>query len=122
MRLKTLLTLAAIGVVIFAGVKFGAVYVNKMQFRSVISAEALDARRETRRPGAKGLIRRINERVQFENIKVPEDVEFAIEGLDEPSADLVITADYTEVVDLYVTKVPMKIQVVGRADAPEQKK
>jgi hypothetical protein len=120
MRLKTLLTLAALGAVIFAGVKFGAVYVNKMQFRSVISAEALDARREQNRPTAKGLIRRINDRVQFENIKVPEEVEFAIEGLDERNADLVITAEYTEVVDLYVHKVPMRVQVVGRADAPDK--
>jgi hypothetical protein len=120
-RLKTILKLALVGVVIFAGVKFGAVYVNKMQFGSVMSAEALDARREQRRPDAKALIRRINERVQFENIKVPSEVEFAIDGLDDPGADLVITANYTEVVDLYVHKVPMKMKVVGRADAPETK-
>jgi hypothetical protein len=116
MRLKTVLKLAVAAVVIFVGVKFGVVYANRLQFKSVLSAEALDARRD--RIDADGLVRRINARARLENLTLPEDMAFDVAGLDDPSKDLVITANYTEVVDLKVKKFPLKMTVVARADAP----
>lgn len=117
MRLKTLFKLAVLSAVVFVAVKFGAVYVNAMQLRSILNAEALDARRA--RPNVESLIQQINSRVRRDELSLPEEMEFTVEGLDDPSADLVVTADYVEVVDLYVHKVTLPMHIVGRADAPE---
>lgn len=118
MRIKTVLTLAFLAALVFVGVKFGIVYANRLQFHSAMSAEALDARR-TKNVQLDGFIREINRHVQMENVHVPEEIEFTVTGLNEPNKDLVVVAEYTEVVDLLVKKFPLKMRVEARADAPK---
>lgn len=119
MSLKGLFKLALVAVVLFTGVQFAKVYVHSTQVKKVMGDEALDARRGTA-PTADTLKNQIRERVAQDNPTMPEFEQLEITGLGDPRADIVVTATYTEVVDLLVYKHPMHMVVTSRADAPNK--
>ncbi|MEZ4431923.1 MAG: hypothetical protein R3F65_05875 [bacterium] len=105
-----------IAVVLFVGVKFSLVYVNYLQLKNIMESEALDARRSKSGPAEieSGIYTRIDTSSAF----LPEDVKFEFEGVGRPDEELVVYADYTEVVDLIVVKVPMKMSIEAVAAPP----
>lgn len=114
--IKFALTVAVIGV----GIQFSLAYVNFLQLKSIMESEALDARRAT--TGEAELIKRIRNRAERSNVGIPgeEYISFDVTGLQDKSEDLVITAEYDEVVNLFVYKVVWPRVIVARADAPKK--
>lgn len=116
MTMKRLMWVLVIGVMLFVGVKFSLVYVNYLQLKNIMSSEALDARRSKATEGE--IESAIWSRVDASSAFLPEDVEFDFEGVGRSDEDLVVYADYTETVDLVVTKVPMKMSITAVAEPP----
>ncbi|MCA9538885.1 MAG: hypothetical protein KC620_08350 [Myxococcales bacterium] len=116
MTLKRILSVAIIAVLLFVGVKFAMVYVNYLQVKSLMSSEALDARRTEAAEG--DIEANIRSRAAVSSATLPEDVEYSFEGVGEPEEDLVVHASYTDVVDLIVVQVPMKMNVTAVAEPP----
>lgn len=116
MTMKRVLWAAVIGVVLFVGVKFSLVYVNYLQLKNIMQSEALDARRSKATEGE--IESAIWSRIDASSATLPEDVAFDYEGVGRPDEDLVVYADYVDVVDLVVTKVPMKMSIAAVAEPP----
>lgn len=119
MDIKRLLKLAALGAAIFAAVQFSLVYINRTQLKSIMESEALDARRGNVRNEAI-LISAIRRRAEGSSVYMPEEeaITFVTEGIEDDNPDVVIYADYVHHVNLGVYKVPMKMKITARADAP----
>lgn len=114
--IKWALTIAIIGV----GIQFSLAYVNFLQLKSIMESEALDARRaET---GEEELLKRIRSRAERSNVGIPEDeyIIFEVTGLEDKREDLVITAEYDEMVNLFVYEVVWPRVIEARADAPKK--
>lgn len=116
MSLKGLIKFAVVAIVLFTGVQFAKVYVHQTQLKKVMGDEALDARRAIA-PTAETLKTQIRDRALQENNSMPEFEDLEVTGLGDPRADVVVTATYTEIVDLLVYKHPMRMVVTSRADA-----
>lgn len=116
MTAKRVVAGLVIALVLFVGVKFSLVYVNYLQLKNIMQSEALDARRQ--KSGAAEIESGIYTRLSTSSAFLPEDVKFDFEGIGEPDEDLVVYANYTEVVDLLVTKVPMKMSIEAIASPP----
>lgn len=113
---KRIAVVALIGVLLFVGVKFSLVYINYLQLRSIMGSEALDARRTD--ASESEIENRIYARVDDGSAELPEDVEFSFEGVGEPEETLIVYANYTQEVDLLVTKVQMKMDIEAKAEPP----
>jgi len=113
---KKITVAALILVLLFVGVKYSLVYINYIQLKSIMSSEALDARR-TGAPGGE-IEQLIYQRVDDGSAHLPDEVAFEFEGIDKPEDDLVIFADYVEVVDLVVIKHEMKMSITAVAEPP----
>lgn len=117
MSLSSLIKLVILGAALYSGVQYAKVYIHKTQLAKALGDEALDARRD-RGTSADGLERNVLARINADATELPEDIEFLVEGLGDPEDDVVVTATYTEVVNLIVWKHRMKMSVEARADAP----
>ncbi len=117
MSIKGLLKLAVVVALLFTGVQFAKVYVHQLQLKKAIGDEALDARRSGP-TNADSLKSAIRSRAQSDGSPLPEFTAFEVTGLGDPKADIVVTAEYTEIVDLMVRKIPVHRVVTARADAP----
>lgn len=118
MRLKSIIKLVITAALIVTGIQFSLAYVNFLQLKSIMEAEALDARRAN--TGEDELIKRIRSRAERSNVNIPDDenISFSVEGLGDKDADLVVSADYDEVVDLFVHQIIWPRTIEARADAP----
>lgn len=108
---------AILAAVVVAGVQFAMVYVNRMQLKSIMDAEGLDARRA--KTSVEEVEERIKQRASATNVHIPDEVEISIEGIGERDEDIVIKAWYTDQVNLFVTKIPIDMEIVSVAGAPE---
>lgn len=117
MNFKLIAKVLLVAAVLFVGIQFSLVYVNRTQLKSIIEAEALDARRA--RSSEEELLREIERRAGANNVRIPDGVEYTVEGIGDPAADLVVTADYVDVVDLKVYQIPMQMSLTAVAGAPE---
>lgn len=113
---KRIAVAALIGLLLFVGVKYSLVYVNFVQLKSIMESEALDARRTDATEGEieNLIIQRVNDGSAF----LPESVEFEFEGVGKPEDELVIFADYVQVVDLVVYQHEMKMSITAVAEPP----
>lgn len=120
MRLKSLIKLIIGAAILVAGVQFSMAYVNYLQLKSIMESEALDARRAN--TSSDSLINAIRKRAESTNVGIPadEDISFDVTGLDDKREDLVVTAEYEEVVNLFVHKVRWPRIIEARADAPNR--
>ena len=118
MRLKSVIKLVIGAGILVTGVQFSLAYVNFLQLRSIMESEALDARRSA--PTEESLIRAIRKRAEGSNVGIPEGdgITFTVTGLNDKGQDLVVTAEYEEVVNLFVHKVRWPRIIEARADAP----
>lgn len=116
MTAKRIVTVALIGLLLFVGIKYSLVYVNFVQLKSIMESEALDARR-TRATEAE-IESAIYTRIDDSSAYLPEDVAFEFEGVGDKTQDLVVFADYTEVVDLVVFKHEMQMSITAVAEPP----
>lgn len=110
--LKWLIIAAAV----FVGVQFSRVYVNRMQVKSIMDAEGLDARRAD--TGEEEVIERIKARAAATNVSVPDGVDITVDGLGDPDSDLVIKAWWVDTVDLLVTKIEVDMKVESVSETP----
>ncbi len=113
---KRIATVALIGVLLFVGIKYSLVYVNFLQLKSIMSDEALDARRTDATEAE--IEQLIYQRVDDGSAFLPDEVEFEFEGVGKPEDDLVVFADYEQTVDLIVYKHVMKMSITAVAEAP----
>ncbi|MCB9549038.1 MAG: hypothetical protein H6706_24820 [Myxococcales bacterium] len=120
MKLAQIIKIALVAVVLLVGVKFSLAYINYLQISRILDAEALDARRT--KTSAEEIIRRIQERAGRSSAELPppEAIDFTVEGVNEPNEDLVITASYEEIVNLYVYVVRWPRTIVARAETPKK--
>lgn len=120
MTLKTIIKAAITGAIIVTGIQFSLAYVNFLQLKSIMEAEALDARRMGSTEDT--LIQRIRDRAEGSNVNIPEDdyINFTVEGLGDKREDLIVTADYDEEVNLFVHVVVWPRTIIARADAPDR--
>ena len=116
MQPKTLLKVAFVGALIFAGVQFSLVYVNRLQLASIMDSEALDGRRAG--STAETIERNIRARAAATSVNIPENLVFAVEGTGGGDEDLWVTADYIETVNLLVYKVPLHMAIEANAAPP----
>ncbi len=109
-------TALLIGATLFVGVKFAGVYVNYLQLKTVMDSEALDARRtEATADEVESLIlSRINDTSAY----IPDDLTIHVEGTGDPREDIVVYAEYTEYVDLWIHEVVMDMSVEAVAEPP----
>lgn len=121
MDFKRWLKWALVAVVAFCAVQFSLVYINRTQLKSIMESEALDARRSKGGANEANLIAAIRARAEGSNVYVPDEehIEFTSEGIEDDNPDLIIYADYVHFVNLLVYKVPMKVSITARADAPD---
>ena len=103
--------------IVYAGIQFAGVYFRQVQLTKCMSDEALDARRSKTTEAY--MMKAIEDRCALSATERPEFDELKIEGLGKRGKDLVITARYTEVIDLKVYKHVMVIDIEARADAPD---
>lgn len=108
---------ALIAAIVFAGVQFSFAYINRTQLKSIMDAEALDARRS--KTDEEEVISRIYQRAAQNNVDLPEGAAIEIEGIGDKEADIVVYAAYTHEVNLFVLKVPLDMHIEARADAPD---
>lgn len=109
-------TALLIGAVVFVGVKFAGVYVNYLQLKTVMDSEALDGRRTD--ATADEVEARIMSRIGDTSAYIPDDLSIDVEGTGDPSEDIVVYAEYTEYVDLWVYEVVMDMTVESIARPP----
>ncbi|MCA9560277.1 MAG: hypothetical protein H6704_30375 [Myxococcales bacterium] len=116
MQPKTILKAALVLAVLFAGVQFSLVYINRLQLKSIMDSEALDGRRN--KSGAETIESNIRARAESTSVHIPDNVVFTIEGTGGGDNDLWITAEYTDEVNLLVHKVPIDMVVEANAAPP----
>lgn len=122
MRIKTLIKLIIGAAILVAGVQFSLAYVNFLQLRSIMESEALDVRREGGNASEEVLLRAIRKRAEGSSVGIPDEdnITFEVTGLNQKGEDIVITAEYVEVVNLFVHKVRWPRVIEARADAPDR--
>ena len=109
---------AMIAAVVFVAVQFSLAYVNRIQLKSIMQSEGLDARR-TDLNNEEYLISMIRDRAASNNVGIPEEVEFLTEGVEDDNPDLIIYADYVQEVDLLIYKVHLNMSITAIAAAPD---
>ncbi len=112
-RIRTVLL---IGVTLFVGIKFAGVYVNYLQLKTVMDSEALDARRTN--ATADEVEAHIMSRINDTSAYIPDDLTIDVEGTEDPREDIIVYAEYTEYVDLWVHEVVMDMSVEAIARPP----
>ena len=119
MDYKLYIKLAIGAVAIFVGVQFSLAYINRTQLKSIMESEALDARRAQ---GATedSILRQIENRCESTNVDFPEDVEFEITGIGKRDEPLIVTAWYSQPVELYVHTFYLEMMVEAVAGVPDR--
>ena len=113
---KRWLKIAAGIAVIYAGIQFSMVYINRLQLSHIMDSEALDARRHD--DTAHELETNIRNRAVQTSVYIPDDIEFDVTVSHDRSDDIVVIARYTDWVDLVVREIPVDVEVVAVAEPP----
>ena len=115
-QLKKFAKVAIVVVAVIAGVQFSLAYINRLQLKNIMDAEALDGRRA--KHSSDEILRNVTERARKTGIHLPEDAEIIIEGTGGGENDLWISIEYVHQVDLFVRKVPVHMYIEANAAPP----
>ncbi len=114
--IKKYLKFGLLGAILVAGVQFSLVYINRMQLKNIMDAEALDGRRAGSAPAE--IEKAIRNRARNTGVGIPGDVTFKVTGTGSKTANLEVHATYTDTVDLFIRKIPMPMQIHSEAAPP----
>ncbi len=116
-NLKKWLKFAIGGFVVWAGIQFALVYINRLQLANIMDNECMDARRQNYDEST--LLNEILNRAKS-TISVPMvDIEFEVVVPDDPrEGTYSVTATYTDYANLFFKQYPVDIVLTANAEPP----
>ena len=116
MSIKTIVKILLVCALVYTGVQFAVVWVNYAQMNNILDTEALEARRH--RHSEKVIIQNVVSHMNRTATNLPIQYDIGVSGVEDRSEPIEIEMDYTEVVDLHLFKVPIKLTATGIAEPP----
>jgi len=116
-NVKLILKIAAVVVILIVAVQFSLAYVNQVQLKHVLEEEGLEARQADIQTEDE-LLNAIEDRLSRSSVNLPEEIKYKFEGVGDEAEDLVIYADYTQVVELFVYQVELDMHIEAVAETP----